>query len=386
MRATDISLAPMSGVKTSAPRIDSLTGARFLAAAAVFVHHSVGPDHIPFVDLGYLGVTFFFVLSGFVLTWAGSADRGIITSYRNRFARIYPLHIVTLVIAVVLPGWFVLGSPQLFVQSVFLLQSWTSAGSASFNWVAWSISNEAFFYLLFPFVLKLLRRFTPRTLVLVAVIVWIGQAGGGLLLNVRFPDPGMTAYVAYIFPPFRFAEFVIGMCLALFLRSGARLPRWGVRAAIAIAVAGLVGVVATDLGPSVTRNVVIAMALPATVVIIGGLVLRELEGGARALRSPTLVKLGEWSFAFYMVHALVIRVVAWALGLPTPGYMPLWSIVPTFLVSLLAAWAAHRFVEAPMERLLRAKRPQVGGSTRPSSDQPSARARSLGQGVLSADR
>lgn len=354
----------MAATSAFPKRLDSLTGARFLAAGLVFVHHSVGPDNTPIVDIGYVGVTFFFVLSGFVLTWAGSADRGVITSYRNRFARIYPLHVLTLLIAIVLPGAFAANGGRSFVQNLLLLQSWTPSASSSYNWVSWSISNETFFYLLFPFALIPLRRCSARTLLIVAVLAWVSQGVCGLALDATPLNPDLISFITYKFPPFRFAEFLIGMCLALLLKKEQQPPRGVSLAALCLAIAGAAGAVVLDLGPGATRNVVISLTLPLMVVLIIALVIRESRGGARFFRTRPMLRLGEWSFAFYMTHALVIRVAAWAIGLPTPGYMPLWSIAPVFAVSVLFAWLAHSYVERPLERLLRAGR--VKGSPPPT--------------------
>ena len=90
---------------SSAVRLDALTGLRWWAAFMVFLFHMrvfaplPGPLAAVF-DQGYLGVTFFFVLSGFVLTWAirpGSRTRDF---YQSRFARIYPLYLATWAAAV----------------------------------------------------------------------------------------------------------------------------------------------------------------------------------------------------------------------------------------------------------------------------------------------
>lgn len=133
------------------------------------LHHTFGPDGILILHTGYLGVTFFFVLSGFVLTWSGSTRNGVGAFYRNRFARIWPLQIVTLLVAAVLPY----GSSDnwgTFAQNVLLAQAWTYEGAHSFNWVSWSISDEAFFYQLFPLALLLIVRMRRTGLLMTAVL------------------------------------------------------------------------------------------------------------------------------------------------------------------------------------------------------------------------
>src|SRR5262245_62142748 len=75
------------------PRVESLTGLRWWAAFFVFCHHMTNLAPLPIYDFlkyGTSGVTFFFVLSGFVLTWSARPGTKIRTFYRRRFARIFP--------------------------------------------------------------------------------------------------------------------------------------------------------------------------------------------------------------------------------------------------------------------------------------------------------
>ena len=129
--------------------LKALTGLRFVAALAVFVHHTRGHFGLPksVFPLGAAGVSFFFVLSGFILTYV-YYDRlktraEIWRFYFTRWARIWPLHIVTLVLFLFVvqnslgeEPWKVIGS-ALLVQSWIPNFEWVFAG----NGVSWSIST-----------------------------------------------------------------------------------------------------------------------------------------------------------------------------------------------------------------------------------------------------
>ena len=84
-------------------RLDSLTGLRFFAAEMVVIHHFSNFATLPFLwryqGFGATGVTFFFVLSGFVLTWSFRPADTPGRFYWRRFARIWPLHAVTTLLA-----------------------------------------------------------------------------------------------------------------------------------------------------------------------------------------------------------------------------------------------------------------------------------------------
>lgn len=182
--------------------IKSLTSMRFLAAMLVFIYHYTWLDFdfsiLPLERLwsnlfshGYIGVSFFYVLSGFVLSYAYqermlSFDINLKRFYLARLARIYPLHILTLLLAIPL----MLDSPwsQSFYESIPFNLSLTHSFIPyvdyffSFNSPSWSISNEVFFYVLFPFVIK----FRTRTLIIIAslhhcfflLFSWLGWVGG----------------------------------------------------------------------------------------------------------------------------------------------------------------------------------------------------------------
>lgn len=171
--------------RTDAPpprttRLDSLTGLRFPAALLVFAHHAFLP--IPplrlladdateyrlagwFTQAGGLGVTFFFVLSGFVLTWS-ARDRDTTTGFwRRRFVKIYPNYVVTWALALSLFALYYT-SAGVAVANLFMVQVWWPEFMTNFsvNAPSWSLAVEAVFYLCFPALLAGFRRIDPGRL------------------------------------------------------------------------------------------------------------------------------------------------------------------------------------------------------------------------------
>lgn len=146
-------------------KLHSLTSLRFFAAAFVVLGHlpSAARDS-GFLQESFMGVTFFFVLSGFILSfsYAGRIQQGQ-TSYSDfiasRFARIYPLHFLMMVWAI--PLAVVAGYPaqKVAIQAaahLTLTQAYIPDKSIffSFNAPAWSLSVEMLFYALFPLLAK----------------------------------------------------------------------------------------------------------------------------------------------------------------------------------------------------------------------------------------
>ena len=160
----------------SAPRrsqLPALTGIRcFAALNLVFFHfsdpHSFGPLS-PIVNGGYISVSFFLLLSGFILTYnyADRAQRGALTArsfWTARFSRLYPVYAFSLVLSIGMLAQEVHAHTRLdfglgLVLTPLLLQGWHPAVTTFWNTPAWTMSTEAFFYLLFPW---LITRRRPR--------------------------------------------------------------------------------------------------------------------------------------------------------------------------------------------------------------------------------
>ena len=360
------------------PRLPSLTSLRFFAAAAVVVYHygNLMPAISPLKPLlahGYVAVTFFFVLSGFVLTW--SHDRAATTGdfYRRRFARVWPLHLVTTAAAVVVV-WS-RGLPQdpaALALAVTLLQAWAPALTSTFvyNGPSWSLSCEAFFYAVFPVLIVLVRRLPRRApAVAVVALVMVASTVASVLLVPAGPRWGV-GFVLYVDPAFRLPEFVLGMLLAEAMRSGWR-PRlsfsgalWSVGLAYLALMALTQLVIATGHGQPTYPVGDLVLAGPCALVVVTA-AARDLSGVTGRLTAPRTIRWGERSFALYLVHMLIILAAA-----PLYADAGFWQglLVAAALsgVALAAAALLHRTVEQPWERRLRPPRRATG--TRPVTE------------------
>lgn len=349
-------------------RLPSLTGLRWLAAFGVFGFHlltnqtmTTDPGFVQALDVlfggGASGVSLFFVLSGLVLTWSSRPGDRPVPFWRRRAARVVPVHVVTwlcVLAALALVGHELSVGPAL--AGLVLLQSWVPDEAYYFavNTPAWSLACEAFFYAVFPWLVALVRRVPARRrwLLVVGLVsgVWAVAA-----LATSPPEPVGYWFVA-IFPVTRLLEFTLGICLALMIRDGHwRGPGVGVSAglvAVAYLAAGHVpppwGWVAWMVGP---------LAL-----LVAALAAADVRGGRGLLRRRSLIRLGELSFGFYLVHQPVIRLGTRFFG----GDLHTAAVVAVAAGMLLAsvglAWLLFRFVERPMERRLRPTDPGRGDS------------------------
>lgn len=341
------------------PRLDSLTGLRFPAALAVFafhasVHSTPGDARdvaLAIAGRGYTGVSFFFVLSGFVLTWSMRSEDTPAAFYRRRFARIAPTYWVCLAGALLLQ---VLGTRQVWeplldaVPSFFAVQAWWPSESIHYgaNGPGWSISAEMFFYAVFP-VLVLVAR-SARGRVGLAVLAAVLALGPALVLQPASADATTEGWFIYVLPMTRLADFVVGILLALAMSRGWR-PAVGLGSALALtaalyAVSGVLPVWAT----------VNLATLAGFALVIAAAAGRDVSGRGSIWASPLAVRLGEWSFAFYLVQASVLKVQHEAVKVLGLGAALEWVTVLLALgVSLALAALLHTVVERPFERRLR---------------------------------
>ncbi|KAA0012898.1 acyltransferase family protein [Billgrantia pellis] len=128
--------------------------------------------------------------------------------YFGRFTRIWPLHAVILTIVIALHPWY-MAEPTVVLANFLLVQSWSPNLNVAFslNGVAWSISNEVFFYLLFPLVLASRHRFLwwyIATISIVLVVILVGNH----FQPVFTEDMGSSwSNFAHVGPPVRFWYF-----------------------------------------------------------------------------------------------------------------------------------------------------------------------------------
>ncbi|MGH4033402.1 maltotransferase domain-containing protein [Actinomycetota bacterium Odt1-20B] len=378
---------PPAPVERPPARLDSLTALRFVAAFLVFcLHASLGVPPLPegvqplLAKAGWAGVSCFFILSGFVLAHAARPDDTPRRFWRRRLAKIYPNHALTAAAAFALLTTAHL-TPTLaeLLPNLLLLHAWVPdpAVFVSGNPVSWSLSAELFFYALFPALWHVLARVRPRHLWTCALLltgtITALPAAVHLLVPpgppLPMPDgtPGLWHYWAvYVLPPARLPEFALGMVLARIVRTG----RWrgpGPRTAALLAAGACVLATHAPYLYGLTAVTTVPLAALICALATTDRTDRTDRTGAparrcRALARRAMVRLGELSFAFYLVHRPVLthgdRLLAAAGIHATTGMFTAALRTLAFLaVSLLLARLLHDGVERPLTRRLGRPRP-----------------------------
>jgi peptidoglycan/LPS O-acetylase OafA/YrhL len=339
-------------------RLTSLTAGRGFAALLVAVHHSClvwGGILTPIGNVGWLGVAYFYILSGFVLAWSWSPDKSTSEFYVHRIARIYPMHIITLALS--LTAFLLTGSrfggyvgnlPGTIAQ-LFLAHDWLPGHPnvrQAWNGVSWSLSAEFAFYLCAPALLKWSAKATSATLLNVGATLYV------LTTCIGVGSEAWHAESVYDFmqyhPLARLPEFIYGIVAARLLQRGAKidaspLGRLAAFAPIVIYVA------VND-----HRNAVVMVSLCVPVFLL--FILSGASNDIRGKRSmfthglPQLI--GEASFSLYMTHTLLLGVMAHAvrvLHLQAPATI----LISLFLAASVAvSIVCYQFVELPLRRLI----------------------------------
>jgi peptidoglycan/LPS O-acetylase OafA/YrhL len=368
------------------PRLRALTSLRFFAAFHVVIFHFqamqifFGPAWFQKLSsIGYVGVTFFFVLSGFILVYTYAGRPVILKDFwRARFARIYPAYAFSLlvtapffffaVLTMNIP-FFAWAKAHLKLASVLvlsLLQAWVPQAALTWNAVAWSLSVEAFFYVLFPFLLLFLIRRAPPQLFLIAVASWLSSLALSCFYVLVNPDRlsvvnadvlGAFWLNALKFNPLaRLPEFLLGMaCGFLFLRS-----RKDSKLALPLVLVGIAALALVAYFSGVIPYAILHTALlaPAFAAIVYGFALRPKWGSI--LENRWLVLCGDASYSLYLLHSMIIGMYFHNTTGQLRNQNPVGVLVFVLLAVTVSA-LVYRFIEEPARSKLNPKRkPQLG--------------------------
>jgi peptidoglycan/LPS O-acetylase OafA/YrhL len=370
--------SPTSVMHTSSeknkPRLESLTSLRFFAASMILLLHLSQlfqfNNHSALQGLAlWQGVSFFFVLSGFILAYVHPRIETAEQSNRfmlARFARIWPTHFVAFLFTIALVPT-VLHIPNLIpvaAANLCMVQVWTfnPAVSESFNSVSWTISIELFFYFCFPFLIQDFdRKIKARWLV--ATILSLSFIALCMAPLVAGYPQGTLPPSLYLGenPICRLFEFNLGIFVCWLFKRKIQLRDLSTTVATILEITAIVAIaLAVDLSNlwpsqyatgaiSVVRAWAIDMGgAPAYAALIL-LVATEKGKIAQFLNKKLLVRLGEISFSMYMFHLSVL----YALTKYQSSFanLPGW-ILPTSgtILCLIISHLNFTFIETPLRR------------------------------------
>jgi len=356
----------LGGVRTVAAAgaavrpIPALTSVRGLAAWWVVLFHFVPwlapvapPAFLRFANQGYLAVDLFFQLSGFViaLNYASRFERFEWARFRHflalRLARIYPLHLFTLLLFLLNPVAIGLFSaqgepgerydPSYFLMSLLLVQNWGLTSALAWNVPSWSISTEWFAYLAFPLLVLLARGARNLAAVGAGLAVLLG------ILAAAAPPIGLGGDI----PGFGLPRCVLGFGIGVLAHRLHVLrrdrARWESDLCVLLALVLLGAYAGLDLSDR------LVVPLGFLLLILG---LADNAGlASRLLSRPVLEGIGLVSYSTYLIHYFVKDWVKFLLVRPeVPDAVP---VAAYLAVTAAASVLLYRLVEVPGRRALR---------------------------------
>ena len=309
-----------------------------------------------FLAHGYLAVDLFFILSGFVIFLNYRSHFETLTRqslgrfFVARFARIYPLHAFMMLAFLLNPLAQVFSSsgyvdivrydPIYFLLSLLLIQNWGFPFPLGWNVPAWSISTEAFAYLVFPAFAFLVCKSSPRVLVVagLSTVFLLGLAVLYYATGQRSIGTGISSHGVLRCT----LEFLVGASLCRIYLAGQMTSRWWPVALFA----GFIALVLLYTFAPVPDYLVMPAAFA---LLILGLALAD-EGPIPLLNSHLLVFLGTVSYSTYLAHYFILD---WVKFLLIQNDDPPLSVGIAFIAATLAASVVlYFYVEVPGRRLL----------------------------------
>ena len=376
-------------------RLDTIQALRGLAAYLVLFYHiaamersaiaALGTDESPLVGgifrNGYAGVDLFFVISGFIMVYVTAKRPENLATVRDFFlARLYRI----------LPPWWLFAGIMAFYLYLTYGVPWDAealerTGNTGLNYiirsflllpqpnfpvlgVGWTLVHEMYFYVGFALILLFPRRFLPLLLLLWGGAVVIGASFG--LTNVYANDfVGLAFYLMTL-------EFIAGALVGWAFVKGFR-PFPGIAFLLGLVSFLVVLAVLPPYVPNLlTWGRVAAFTLPCALMVYGAAGLQARLGHGWVAR--TMTRLGDWSFALYLSHMIVLSGLR--KGLPllagilerrfglspeatgflrlgTEGYLDnvFYILVAVILSTMAAAFAFYAF-ERPVLRMFNALR------------------------------
>jgi peptidoglycan/LPS O-acetylase OafA/YrhL len=362
------------------PDIPALTGLRGVAAYSVLLGHTLNFSMVnePWITaLAHFGMALFFVLSGFVIHYnygSSFAARGTLPATRTflwaRFARLYPLYFVGLVLSI---GWA--NDPAAFhhigvaLAALTMTHTWFNVNGGSEDVVggSWSLSSEAFLYLLFIPAARILSGINRTTS---ALLLWCTASIGVIYaiylyqqeiitgLSWFYLEPHTSApiwlWVTYYSPLTRGLEFFAGAIAAQAVINqpdgkGANYATWMLLLCVAwCEIAVLISQSDNSFLGTLSPNFLFAPAIAPALILLS----RYDTVWSRILSSRFALFCGEISYSVYLLQALVFGLLRGAfVQYGTPGLVL--RVLYTLAYTTCLSYGTYRLFEAPARSWLR---------------------------------
>ncbi|NNL51106.1 MAG: acyltransferase [Woeseiaceae bacterium] len=389
--------------RTSNHYLPALTGIRFFAIFHIFLFHLwamyrsekpeemasvlMGFDNVPktlgvFMSNGWISTSLFFLLSGFILSYLYWGDDGQLTIGRRRFwlqrfARIYPIHLIVMAILISMQGsWHLSQGVPLStlvpsaLATLALVQAWVPPWIPQWSWPTWTISALVFLYLVTPWLMTALSRLSARqATIALAAMPFISAIPAIVYLARWASDAPYSMNVDMFFanlPLFWVPYFVAGMLMTRVFalsrfKPAPRSPSWFARGDVAFIVVIAIGCVSgiEQHMKFLIRHLVL---MPLFIVM-----LLDLARGrglmAKVFSLPGTGFLGETGYSIFIWQGFVLMMMFGTLVInPDIGPYQVWIAIG--LIMALAIPSTY-LIEKPISRAIRRRFIRVSDTSTP---------------------
>jgi peptidoglycan/LPS O-acetylase OafA/YrhL len=301
-------------------RIEQLTFTRFIAAMAIVVYH-FGDHSFLFTNkyVAFLfnqanfGVSYFFILSGFVMIVAYSNKEKIyfVEYIKNRLARIYPIYIIAsllLLITFYIDDLYDEVKVADLLLYIFMLQSWVPSKALLYNYPGWSLSVEMFFYISFPLLFNFFyKKDNLKNISIGIVLFWfVSQVIFHLVVQMHFFElPFFSKRDLLYHPLLHFNEFLVGNLLGLYYVQKSTMKPANYLRSIFLLLLFLVFLLKFRFGLNF-HNGLLSIVFAPLILFIS----LSNDSFTKFFVNPKLVFLGEISFGIYILQVPIWSIVS----------------------------------------------------------------------------
>lgn len=336
-------------------KIGQITFTRFIAAIAIVISHFNKDLFVYKIDYisnlflrANVGVSYFFILSGFIMIVAYSRKSKIDywEFYKNRFARIYPLYIVGLLLYF-MTRYNVFGLYELILY-LLGVQTWIPGAAMILNFPGWSISVEFFFYLLFPFLYNHFYSKKNKSIWIFTIGIWLVTQIFSNWYEASWMYEGAhtkSHEFLYYFPFWHLNEFLIGNLAGLYFIKNAKQKDYD----LILVLVFILILISLMFVPLFYHNGLMALLFVPAIILIS-----NNNGRITKLFSlKPLEYLGEISYAIYITHIPLLYLLREFLKWREYSFDIDTVFVLYMVVLLITSTLFYQFIEKPMRNILR---------------------------------
>lgn len=343
-------------------RIEQLTFTRFIAAVLIVIFH-YGRDtfffkneYISFIfKQANVGVSYFFVLSGFVMIIAYGNRKHIsfFKFIKNRIARIYPVYLLAIVLVLLITAYKVINFTDLSLNLI-MIQSWFPEKAMTLNKPGWSLSVEFFFYLLFPLLInRIYSKISFKKLMVLIIFFWV--LSQVLFHLFVFNNIVLTFYDInniYYHPIMHLNAFLIGNLAGIFFLKNHQKLKKNYRIGILILLTLLIIVLKFSFGLNY-HNGLLAIIFAPLIVLIS----LNYDKLTNIASHKFFVFLGEISYGIYILQfpiwALLTNYRMRTYFKVNPEENPLITFVLRLIVLIIVAGLSYTLFEKPLRNKIK---------------------------------